>query len=218
MLHWQQLHSKHEIRNASALLIACGVSFLLFSLMQYLVSGGGGRVLEIPAGSTIQFIRLQHQSETQLKQRQLPKKPSPPKKTPSSPVTITQEVSAQKIVKPNLAMPDVPDLALNNRPFLGEFDSTSLSDNNSLMPLVRVEPDYPRKAAMSGTEGWVEVKFTVLEDGTVTAAKVTKAEPRRIFNRAALRAIQKWKFSPKMVDGKPVKQSATQVIEFKLAK
>lgn len=218
MLHWQRLHNNYELRTAYALLIACVVSFLLFSIMQYLVSGGSGRILEIPGGSTMQFIRLKQQSETQLKQRQLPTKPSQTKKSPSKPIATQDKVNPSKLVKPALDMPAVPIMALNSRPSLGKFDRTSIGGDNNLMPLVRIEPQYPRNAARSGTEGWVEVKFTVLEDGTVSAVKVIKAEPKRIFNRAALRAISKWKFSPKIVDGKPVKQSATQVIQFKLAK
>ena len=216
MLHWQQHLSKHQMRRFYSVLAACGVSFLLFSLMQFLVSGGGVGLLEIPSGSTMQFIRLQNQSATQLKQRQLPKKPEPPKKTPAKPVSVQEKVSQQPVAKPQLSMPGVPTMAFNTRPFLGGFNSMSM--DNDLLPLVRVEPNYPRKAARSGTEGWVEVEFIVLEDGSVSAAKVIKAEPRRVFNRDALRAIAKWKFNPKIVDGKPVRQTATQVIQFKLAK
>ncbi len=216
MLLWPQHHSKYDMRNVYSVLTACGVSFLLFSLMQFLVSGGGAKLLEVPPGSTMQFIRLQHQSETQLKQRQLPKKPEPAKEAPATPSVIQKKITQRPIAKPQLSMPDVPLLAFNGRPSLGGFNSMSM--DNELLPLVRVEPNYPRKAARSGTEGWVEVQFTVLEDGTVSAAKVVKAEPRRVFNREALRAIARWKFNPRIVDGKPVKQTATQVIQFKLAK
>jgi protein TonB len=33
-----------------------------------------------------------------------------------------------------------------------------------------------------------------------------------------LKAILKWKFKPKLVDGQPVERQATQEIEFKLAR
>lgn len=216
MSPWPRYHSKFDMRYAYSAITACGVSFLLFSLMQFLVSGGGTKLLEMPAGSTLQFIRLQNQTETQLKQRQLPKKPDPVKETPMSPLTIREKVSPTPIDKPQLSMPDIPALALNRRPYLGGFNS--MNTESELLPLVRVEPNYPRKAARSGTEGWVEVKFTVLEDGSVSAAEIVKAEPRRVFNREALRAIARWKFQPKIIDGKPVRQVATQVIQFKLSK
>ena len=70
---------------------------------------------------------------------------------------------------------------------------------------------------MAGTEGWVKVAFTVTETGTVKDVSVVEAEPRRIFDRAAKTAILKWKFKPKMVDGKAVERQAVQTIDFKLS-
>ena len=37
-----------------------------------------------------------------------------------------------------------------------------------------------------------------------------------MFNREALRAILRWKFKPRFIDGKPVDRRGRQVIEFKL--
>lgn len=184
--------------------------------MQFLVSETGSKLVGSSSGSTMQFIRLQHQDEMQLKQRQLPKKPESIKTAPAAPLSIQEKLTQQTIEKPVLSMPEIPTIAFNNRPFLGGFNTTN--ENSELLPLVRVEPNYPRKAARSGTEGWVEVQFTVLKDGSVSAAKVVKAEPRRIFNREALKAISKWRFNPKMIDGKAVAQTATQRIEFTLLK
>jgi hypothetical protein len=45
---------------------------------------------------------------------------------------------------------------------------------------------------------------------------VIAAEPPRIFNREAMRAILRWKFRPRIVDGQPVSREAEQVIEFKI--
>ena len=72
--------------------------------------------------------------------------------------------------------------------------------------MVRVTPVYPPRAQEKGIEGWVVVEFTVTESGSVADASIVDASPKRIFNRAALRAIRKWKYKPKIVDGKPVKQ------------
>lgn len=216
MLPWLQYNNKYNMRLAYSALIACVVSFLLFALMQFLTSVNVAKRYDIPPGATMQFIRLQHQSKTQLKQRQLPKKPEPAKQTPTRPLASQPKVSLRSIDKPHLSMPNVPEMAFSTRPYLGTL--SSLTRDSELLPLVRVEPNYPRKAARRGTEGWVEVEFTVLEDGSVSAAKVVKAEPQRTFNREALRAIAKWKFSPKIVEGKPVRQTASQVIQFKLSK
>ena len=63
----------------------------------------------------------------------------------------------------------------------------------------------------------MKVAFTITEEGKVTEAVVTDSRPRRVFDRSALRAIRKWRFRPKVVDGRPVKSQATQLIEFKLS-
>jgi protein TonB len=89
--------------------------------------------------------------------------------------------------------------------------------DQALMPLLRIEPVYPRKAARTGTEGWVRVEFTITEEGLVVNPVVLEAEPRGVFNRAALASIRKWRFRPRMIRGRPVETRASQVIEFSLA-
>ena len=45
---------------------------------------------------------------------------------------------------------------------------------------------------------------------------LVEAEPRRLFDRAAIRAILRWKFKPRIVDGRAVSRDAEQTIDFKL--
>ena len=64
-----------------------------------------------------------------------------------------------------------------------------------LSPLVTVNPQYPASAASSGIEGFVEVSFTVTAVGRVENAMVTATEPAGVFERAALSAISRWRYS-----------------------
>jgi len=57
-------------------------------------------------------------------------------------------------------------------------------------------PEFPRDALRSGQSGEVVVEYTVGTDGSVTAARVVRAEPSRVFDRAALDAVQRWRFQP----------------------
>lgn len=66
----------------------------------------------------------------------------------------------------------------------------------SLRPVSTPAPRYPAEALRSGTSGEVMVELTVGTDGSVTAARVLRANPARVFDREALNAVKRWKFEP----------------------
>ena len=57
-------------------------------------------------------------------------------------------------------------------------------------------PRYPPEALRSGTSGEVLVELTVGTDGSVTSARVVRADPVRVFDREALNSVRRWKFEP----------------------
>ncbi|PZO63263.1 MAG: energy transducer TonB [Pseudoxanthomonas suwonensis] len=67
-------------------------------------------------------------------------------------------------------------------------------------PVVRAlstpPPDYPSAALRDGRSGQVLVEFTVNTDGSVSNPRVVRAEPARVFDRAALAAVRRWRFQP----------------------
>ncbi|MCI0510355.1 MULTISPECIES: energy transducer TonB [Chromohalobacter] len=78
----------------------------------------------------------------------------------------------------------------------GKARQQSADAVGSPQPTRRVPPEYPSRAQRRGIEGFVEVRFTIMPNGQVDAdsIRVTKAEPRHVFERAALRAIADWQF------------------------
>ena len=90
--------------------------------------------------------------------------------------------------------------------------------SRGLIPLIRVPPKYPRRAAQRGVEGWVKVQFVITVAGRVKDAKVVGSIPPGVFDRAALKAVSKWKFKPKVIKGQRVEQVAVQKLRFKLKK
>ena len=100
-------------------------------------------------------------------------------------------------------------------PYLGRGGGGGDGDSDD-MPIVRIQPQMPRKAAIKGIEGYVTVEFTVTKSGATKDVKILQARPPRIFNRAAKRAILKWRCRPKMVDGKPVEVVRQVQLDFKL--
>jgi protein TonB len=116
---------------------------------------------------------------------------------------------------PKLDMPnlDVP-LSGGEGIFIGNFQQVDKTAEGDIIPVVVIRPMYPREAAINKIEGWVKVEFTITEVGTVKDPRVIESEPARIFNREAIRAILKWKFKPRVVDGVAVERRATQIIDF----
>ncbi len=83
--------------------------------------------------------------------------------------------------------------------------------------LVRqVPPAFPPEAVRKRQSGWVEVRITVSPQGAVTNAEVVRAQPSRVFDRAALDAVRQWRFEPALRNGQPIAAQRTQRIEFKL--
>ena len=65
-----------------------------------------------------------------------------------------------------------------------------------LRPLSTPAPSYPTEALRAAQSGEVQVEFTVAPDGSVSDARVVRADPPRIFDRAAVAAVRRWRFEP----------------------
>ena len=83
---------------------------------------------------------------------------------------------------------------------------TGAGSDRGIVPLVRVDPDYPPRAKQQGLEGWVEVEFTITTAGTVADPRVVASDPPYVFDRATLRAVRRWRYNPKIVNGVPVER------------
>lgn len=78
-----------------------------------------------------------------------------------------------------------------------------LSDGNAI-PIVLVQPQYPSRAASRGIEGYVLVGFSIAPSGAVINPEIVEASPPGVFDRAALNAVKKFKYKPKVIDQQPV--------------
>lgn len=119
-----------------------------------------------------------------------------------------------EVAPPEFDAPDVAADAVNIGPpsvdTSLDIAATSFTSDGEYLPIVRVEPIYPTRAASRGIEGWVIVEFTVTANGSVRDPVVVQSEPSSIFNRAVERAVLKWKFKPRVVDGTPVEVPGVQ--------
>lgn len=77
------------------------------------------------------------------------------------------------------------------------------SNDGEYLPIFRAPPIYPRRAQERGLCGWVELTYTVTAAGGTRDPLVT-ASSSRMFERAAIKAAEKYKYKPRQVGGKPV--------------
>jgi len=75
---------------------------------------------------------------------------------------------------------------------------------------------YPPSAMRAQQEGWVVVAFTIDTNGETSHIEVVDAEPRRVFERAAIEAVSRYEFTPAKEGNTPVASRQQQRIEFKL--
>ena len=167
--------------------------------MQALI-GVEGELGEEGVRTVIDFVRLKRELEPEKKKRELPDK-KPPEDEPPPP-----EMKLARNLRPDASgegfFPGFSSgMELDAGPNLG----LGAADQD-VVPLVRVNPEYPIRAAQRGIEGWVEVEFTISPTGNVTDVAVVGYYPSSVFNSAAQRAIRRWKYNPKIENGKPVER------------
>jgi periplasmic protein TonB len=84
--------------------------------------------------------------------------------------------------------------------------------DGEMLPLVNIQPQYPTRAAQRGIEGWCQVAFTVTETGGVRDVRVVDAEPRGMFDSASIRAAERFRFQPRVVNGEAVEVPNVQYV------
>jgi TonB family protein len=93
---------------------------------------------------------------------------------------------------------------------------TTLIPMSQLTVLKSVQPVYPARAEKNKIEGWVDVEFTVAENGRVKDASVRTASVSGVFEESALKAVSDWRFKPMLRDAKPVAVRSQLRVRFTL--
>ncbi len=202
------------VRAIFSILSGIAITFGLFVFMAFLISGGAKRNTENAESVVIDIVSSPPESKVGTRRR-VPPPPPPPPKQPPKPQQAEPE--PQQAVAGAVSF-NVPSVDVGGKSLGMEAPSMAAEDGDAT-PIVRIEPKYPVKAARDGKEGWVQLSFTINEVGGVEDIKVIKAEPKRLFDKEAKKALRKWKYKPKVVDGKAVRQPGMTVeLVFKLDK
>lgn len=194
-----------------AIAVAAGVTFCVALMMQGLISSGGSVLQENDFGKLVEFVHVQQDDEVRTKDRQPKKPPTPPQEPPKP------EMSKPDFDRSSSEM-DIGGLDLG-ADLSVDAGLTGSGGDGEYLPIVKVAPQYPRRAAQKGIEGYVVLEFTVSKLGTVIDPRVIEADPPNIFDRAAINAANKFKYKPKIENGEAVEvKGIRNIIRFELDK
>ena len=188
-----------------AIALACAVTFGLFWSMQALI----GTTRELKEGTPplhIDFVRLRRDSTPEEKKREPPKREKP--EQPPPPPDISMSKSTLDPGEGIAAIGPTIDAAS----MLGADLAAGGGTDRDVVPLVRIEPEYPMRARQRNIEGWVQVQFDINKAGAVANAFVVASNPPKVFDSAAVQAVLRWKYNPKILSGVAVGRKGLQVV------
>lgn len=175
------------------------------------------------ASLSLDMLRMRFDSETQVRDRQLP---PPPPEVPQPPVTqpkistpsFTTDLPALDV--PEVSMATVMDMAIAVPALPSVAPPSDLSDMGEVLmdqvPKHRVNPKYPRRALRRNIEGYVLVEFTVDKEGEVVADSIEfiESQPKGMFERSVRKSLLRWEYNPLIRNGVPVAFRTRQRLGF----
>lgn len=177
--------------------IAGAITFMLFQLMITLIFTDEvtleepGEELRISISEEVEDVEVRQRDVTLDDVEQVDPPPPPPQIERQAAEQPNEDMSTVGGELPEFESPEMSGDSVN-------FD---VSDRDA-QPMVRIPPQYPPRAAERGTEGQCTVSFDVTPDGTPTNIQALECDG--MFERATIRAVERWRYEPKVQDGTAV--------------
>ncbi len=172
------------------------VTLSLLFVMHLLIATGKAALTKPRDRAQLDFVRVRRNENLNVEDFTPEKPPKPPETPPETPPQDMDNVDPEA-PSINIAAPEV-----NANTDIGGPGGMNIAEGDYL-PIVRVAPVYPARALSRGLEGYVDMEFTVTTTGTVKDPRVIFSTSS-LFERAAERAVLKFKYKPRVVDGVPV--------------
>ena len=188
------------------------VTVVIFLIIQSLITRNSNLDLENRPQNYIEFIRIKQDDNLEQRTRTLPEKPPQPKRPPQPEVEI-DDTKPPPMQNLDIDIPDFDVPTDFKGAFLGDISNLG-SGTSQLIPLVKVAPRCPPEAALAGINGEVLLNLLVNSSGRVEQIRLVRANPPRVFNREATKAVRRWQFKPKTIDGVAVDQIGELLVEF----
>ena len=176
-----------------ALAVGSLAAVSLLWVMQFLIATGKAAITEAYDASFLEFVRVKKEETVEQKEDKPERPPEPDEAPPDFP---QQDMDSSDLDSFVAVAPVNPGLDMGLDGELGDF---SLAEGDYL-PIVKVEPMYPRRAQSRGLEGYCDLQFTVTPLGTTADVLVIECTSS-LFERASVQALLKFKYKPRVVNG-----------------
>lgn len=197
------------MRVVLSIIAAAFVSAALLLLMSSLISDEPMKSMTEPKPIEVDMVKLpEKEPPVQTKELEPPKPPVIERTPNHDGETIdTTEINSDAETF-SVRAPEVSPIGIGK---LGPVTGVEIRQNSEAFPMYRTQPNYPMVALQRGLEGWVLLRYDVDTSGSLSNIRVMDSEPRRIFDKEAMRALKKWKFKPALIDGQPVASTGQTV-------
>ncbi|MFA5233618.1 MAG: energy transducer TonB [Sulfurimonas sp.] len=211
-----------SLRWGGSFILALLVTTALFFSMHAMIRHDGDGVVPNELYKVIDFVAPHKERLTPEIQKELPPEPKPKEQPPkvSTQATKSNKSSVTPLPLQTIAMPDISGIG-NGAKLFGSAPKIpngmqEMKFDAELTPMVQINPLQPKRAKRMGVEGHIKARLEVDESGSVTNIQIVESIPKGTFDMAAIRALNKWKFRPKMVANKAVAQVGIVTLSFKL--
>jgi protein TonB len=192
--------SRNFTRLIFGALLAIPVAGGLFFIMQYLIATADPKIDDSKTRKVADIHMPDREIETNVKE-QKPDKVEDPEEPP-----------------PDLDTPDLDmdmDVEIVNTAPQASVDveiSTSgmATGDGEYLPIVKVAPIYPRRAQTRGITGYCIVEYTVTTSGAIRDPVPVDCQPAGVFESASVKAAEKFKYKPRVVDGEAIEVAGVQ--------
>lgn len=180
--------------------LGLGMVGVLFWGMQAMIKMADVELNKDESFKLVDFVQVTPDNSP-VKKRKPPEKPPRPDKPPKQP-------PPPKIDNPNVKANTISvsagqvdaQVELNDAGF-----SVGAIGEGEYLPIVKIAPIYPPRAAERGVEGHCTIVYTVTKQGTTAGHRVDESDcTSRLFHRASINAAKKFKYKPTVRNGEAI--------------
>jgi protein TonB len=185
------------LRIPLAMIAGIAIAGALTLFMHILIESSQHELDESTKANFLDFVRVKREENSQRKKP----KPTRPETKQAPPTTAAPQTEQQNMSDSLLAVP-IPSASQSINVELGGIGIST--GDGEYLPIVKVAPAYPIKAAAESVEGECTVEYTVTVTGATKDIKIVPGLCERVFFRASIAAAKKFKYKPRVINGEAI--------------